>query len=369
MGFLSGILDGLGITGNSSGQGFGSGLFNSFLSMANAGLDSLGLSQHGRDQYFAREMQREFLERQIAAQVEENQKNRDFSKEMLDLNWAKTLQNYPELMKISSDNQFNLWRNQFLEQKAYNEEVNSPAGQVYRMMGAGLQPSQGVQTQVASQFGGSHIVPPPNIQGSPLGGSVSPLGLPQGLSSRGTELASIGSFLRDLAQSRLAGSQETGQNILNKINEATLDDQIKAVGLKNKWTEEQTSYIVQSFAEMAARINTMAKANELTEKQIKYFEKEMDAQIENLKQSAEYHKALAGLTDEQKRLLTDMFDDLKKYQMYSAQQMEGFVKLLNRYGDAQAIVSLLSEIVKSGVSIAELFTPKKVIKTITGGDD
>lgn len=369
MSFLSSFLGSLGLSGDTGGSVMGSNILGMFMSPFNAGMDSLGLSQHGRDQYFARDLQRELLWDQINAQKEENQLNRDFSKEMLDLNWQKTLQNYPELLKMSSDNAFNLWRNQFNIQRDYNEQVNSPAGQVSRMMAAGLYPAQGAQTQVASQFGGSHAAPPPNIQGSPLGGSVSPIGLPQGLSGRGSDLASLGSFIRDLSTSRLQGAQETGQNILNEINQKTIEDQIKAIALKNKWTDEQTSFITQSFNEMTARINTMLKQNELTDKQIKYFEKEMDAKINDLQQSAEYHKALAGLTDEQKRLLTDMFDDLKKYQMYSAQQMEKFAKLLDKYGDAQAIVGMLSEIVKSGVSIAELFTPKKVIKTITGGDE
>lgn len=222
MGFLEGFLGAIGLGGGTSGgQVLGSNILNTFMSPINAGLDSLGLSQHGRDQYFARDLQRELLWDQINAQIAENQKNRDFSKEFFNMQWDKTLQHYPELLKMNSDEQFNLWRNQFLEQKQYNEEVNSPAGQVQRMMAAGLNPVQGTTSQVQSNMGGNSVGVPPMISGSPLAGSVSPIGLPQGLSGRGSELSQIGSFVRDIAQAKKTGKES---DRFDEITDAMIDE-------------------------------------------------------------------------------------------------------------------------------------------------
>lgn len=368
MGFLETVLSFLGAGGSSSGNG---GLLSSITNMAleplQAGMDSLGISQHGRDQYFARDLQRELLAEQINAQKEENALNREFSKDFLALQWQQTMENYPELLKMNSDEQFNLWRNQFLEQKQYNEDVNSPAGQVQRMMAAGLNPVQGAQSQVQSNMGGNNVGAPPTISGSPLGGSVSPIGLPQGLSGAGREIAGIGSFLRDLASAKESGAKAIGQEIENRFLDQTLDSRIQSVALKNKWTEEQTSLIQQQFSEITGRLNLMQKDVELKDKQIKWFDFEMSAKIDELKASKEYQDALSKYNDKQRELLESMFDDLKTYQSYNTQQMGKFVDLLEKYGDAQAIIGMLSQVVGSAVDVIGLFNPsKKVVEVLHG---
>lgn len=366
MGFLDGFLGSIFGSGGSGSSG--GGLFSSFMNMAlepiQAGMDSLGISQHGRDQYFARDLQRELLWDQINAQIAENQKNRDFSKEFFNMQWDKMLQNYPELLKMNSDAQFNLWRNQFAEQKQYNEEVNSPAAQVQRMMAAGLNPVQGVQTQVQSNMGGNNVGAPPMISGSPLGGSVSPIGLPQGLSGAGREIAGVGSFLRDLANAKESGAKAIGQEIENKFLDSTLDERIRGVALQNKWTEEQTSLVEQQFSEITARLNLMQKEGQLKDKQIKWFDSEMSAKIDELKASKEYQESMSKYNDKQRELLEDMFDDLKTYQSYNTQQMGKFVDLLEKYGDAQAIIGMLSQVVGSAVDVIGLFNPSKKVVDI-----
>ena len=314
MGFFDSFINGLG-----SAVGTGVGEFG--LGSLSTAMDSWGASQHGRDQYFARDMQREFLERQIQAQMDALHENQQFSREMLDLQWQKTLEKYPELAKMQSDAQFNLWKNQFDEANRYN----SPLNQVKRMGSAGLAPQSlagGAGAGGSSSMGASGSVAPPVLSGSPLGGSVSPIGLPQGMSTNGSTLASIGSFIRDLAQARLMGSQKTAQDLENTINEKVIDDKVKAVGLKNKYTEEQISLMQQQFAEITGRMNVMRKDVELTDKQIKWFDSEMSAKIGELQASKEYHEALSKYTDKERELLEACFDDLKNYQMYSTQSIQ-----------------------------------------------
>lgn len=165
-------------------------------------LDALGISRHGRDQ----QLQQEFGREQMKWQSRENAMNRDFSMRMMDKQWEDMLKNYPELYKMQSDAQFNLWKNQFDEQNAYND----PRSQVARQMAAGMYP--GAQTSIttgSNQMGASSVSPPPTLHGSPLGGSASPVGLPQGLSSSGITLSEIGGFLRDVAQAKKTGKESS----------------------------------------------------------------------------------------------------------------------------------------------------------------
>ena len=132
------------------------------------------------------------------AQKNENALNRQFSREMYELQRDDYLKNYPELQKIQADTQFNLWKNQFTTEANYNNTSN----QVVRDLVAGVNPAgqSGLVTGSAVNMPASGSVsPPPQIQGSPLGGSIS--GIPnifQG-SEIGSLLKQYGSFRKDMA--------------------------------------------------------------------------------------------------------------------------------------------------------------------------
>lgn len=181
-------------------------------SAINAGLDSLGLSQHGRDQYFNRDMQREFLDSQQNFQREMTGVSQDFTREMYNQQWMDMLYKYPQLAQRLNDQQFNLWRQQFNMQNAWNESMykkyQSPQAVVSQNAAAGLNPAglNGVNNGVsANTMGASSASTPPHISPVPFGANGSPVGLPQGLSSRGTDIAQVGSFLRDLAEAKKKG--------------------------------------------------------------------------------------------------------------------------------------------------------------------
>ena len=132
------------------------------------------------------------------AQKNENALNRQFSREMYELQRDDYLKNYPELQKIQADTQFNLWKNQSTTEANYNNTSN----QVARNLVAGVNPAgqSGLVTGSAVNMPSSGSVsPPPQIQGSPLGGSLS--GIPnifQG-SEIGSLLRQYGSFRKDMA--------------------------------------------------------------------------------------------------------------------------------------------------------------------------
>lgn len=136
-------------------------------------------------------------DKQIFFQREENQKNRDFSKMMYELQRDDYLKNYPELLKQQSDWQFSLWKNQFDSQNEYN----NPQLQVLRSKAAGLQPAgtDGL-VQGNNMSAQASVSPPPQLHGSPLGGSISPVGLPSVL---GTGIfGEVGNFLKDVAEAK-----------------------------------------------------------------------------------------------------------------------------------------------------------------------
>lgn len=339
-------------------MGFLDSLYNStigaVLGMGTTALDSLGLSQHGRDQYFTRDMQREFLNTQIAAQSAENQKNRDFSMQMYEKQMADYLKNYPELLRMQSDAEFNLWKSQFDQQNEYNDIRN----QVQRMMSAGLSPSGGTQTVATNNMSHSSVSPPPVLHGSPLGGSISPIGLPQGMGSNGQTLRDVGGFIRDIAEAKNKGADTVIKEVEGELAARTLEERVRAVGLKNNWTEEQINLAKQQYDEILGRVNLMQKEGLLKDKELATFDAKMTAEINDLKSSKQYKDALSKYNDKERELLEAMFDDLKNYQMYSTQQIQKFVDLLDKYGDAQAIIGMLTQVVDSAVNVVGLFKPK-----------
>lgn len=137
-------------------------------------------------------------EHQLDVQQAEAAKNRAFSKEMYELQRDDYLKNYPELQKIQSDSQFNLWKNQFTTEANYNNTSN----QVARNLVAGVNPAgqSGLVNGSAINMGATGSVsPPPQISGSPLGGNISPVGLPFSSANIGELLRDLGSYKRDIA--------------------------------------------------------------------------------------------------------------------------------------------------------------------------
>ena len=74
----------------------------------NAGLDSLGLSQHGRDQAYQNEQYWSSLEAQQAFQREMQANSQDFTKKMYSTQLNDMLYKYPALAQRLNDQQFNM---------------------------------------------------------------------------------------------------------------------------------------------------------------------------------------------------------------------------------------------------------------------
>ena len=227
------------------------------------------------------------------------------------------------------------------------ENFASPRAQAQAMAAAGINPA------VAFGQGGSGFTATP----SPTMPSSSPPSM--------AGMMDIAGFVKAMAEAKKAGLESTAQEMQNQITSATMADAIKAVGLKNSWTESEITKIDQEVSKMTGELNLMHTQAELNQKQIEWFDKVQTAEINKLKASAAYENAMAGLSGSQKKLLDDTLEDLKKYANYNQQYLEKMVALLDKYGDAQAIVGMISQVVSSASDfIGNFVTPTKVTKVI-----
>lgn len=239
------------------------------------------------------------------------------------------------------------------------DNFQSPRAQVGALASAGLNPA------VALGQGGSGFTATPSAAMP----TSQPLPIP--------DITSIGQFVQAIANAKKAGLESVGQKLENQFNESTLANRVRSVALQNHWTEEQTAKATQEiglmsgqFNEIQHRIDFMDSEKKLNEKNAQWFDRHMRAEINHLRSSADYQDALKGLTESQKELLDRTMDDLCDITSYQADQMSKIVDLLDKYGDAQAIIGMLSQVVGSASdligSIASFKNINKVVETVTG---
>ena len=250
-----------------------------------------------------------------------------------------------------------------IQDKQFNK-YSSPQAQVRNLAAAGINPAVAMGNQS------------PVFSSIPNGPSPSSVQAPQfGIGT--TSLTDLANYMLAKANAQKAGVETEGTQLDNEVKRRTMDDRVKQIGLQNHWTEEQTAKVTQEiglmcgqFQEIQQRIENMRSEKNLTDKKVDWYERTISAEIADLQASAEYKKAVADLTDSQKQLLDDTMEDLKKITNLNAQQMEKVVSLLDKYGDAQAIVGMLSQLVGSASdligSIASFKNIGKTVETITG---
>lgn len=164
--------------------------------------------------------------KQLRAQSAENALNRQFSEHMYERQWEDTLKNYPALLQMQSDADFNKWKNQFNIESSWNSQGN----QVARDLVAGINPaSQGSALTQGVSVSSGGVAPPPSIHGSPLGGSISPVGLPHHFDL--DLIAQLGQFAKDLSQ--LDVNKATISKITNEAEKILADKEL---------TESLTAY-------------------------------------------------------------------------------------------------------------------------------
>lgn len=236
------------------------------------------------------------------------------------------------------------------------QNYKSPQAQVHALTQAGLNPA-------AFFGGGAGSVATPShsaVSDSPL--MVDGVDVPR-------LLLTESEILKNTADAKKAGSEAEGRDIENRLATDTYKDRVEEIALRNKWTKEQTSKTIQevgllcaTFNETQQKIENLRSEKKLTDKQVDWYNRHMKAEIEHLRSSAEYQRAIAGLTDSQKTLFDRTMDDMAHITSLNRSQMDKVVELLNKYGDAKEIIGMITDVVDAGSnlvgSITSLRTPK-----------
>lgn len=263
---------------------------------------------------FYRQVQ--MMKAQQAFQEQQTGRAFDFEREM----YNRQIENFPALLKMQSDAEFNLWRNQFQVQNLYN----SPAAQVQRLIAAGVNPASvfgQTGTTGSSSMSGSAL-PPPSISPVPAGANASPIGLgssPFDNRSFFKEAAEMVQLIATAKKSDVESSQlekffdvamrqkladAYGSELANSLQENVkwVSDNIKDIQVKKAYQDyvkvasevdnldADTSYkLEQALHEKEQRLLTIAKRQcseteyEILNKQLTTFDEQFKESMRNLR--------------------------------------------------------------------------------------
>ena len=128
-------------------------------------------------------------------------------------------------------------------------KYNSPKAQAKAYADAGFNPA------VAFGQGGmsSPVAPSNNAP------ELNQIGMSSSMSDLGTLVSTGSQALLAAAEAKKVGLEAEGQKLLNDYNAKTLDERVRAVGLQNHWTEEQTTKVIQDWNKTVAEINILSK--------------------------------------------------------------------------------------------------------------
>lgn len=245
----------------------------------------------------------------------------------------------------------------------WNREVayNDPKAQMQRLKDAGLNPNLVYGSGAAGLEAPSTAAP--TAPSAPMQ-STAPADFGAAVSDAVN--AAVG-----IANAKKADSETIAQNIENDWLFKTLKDRIESVAIENNWKKEQTAKVIEETTnmvalrnQMQAEIDLLKSKNRLTQKEVSWYDRHMSAEIAHLKSSADYQNALKEMTETEKSLLEQSMDSLVSINKFNAELLQQSVSLLKKYGDAQAIIGMLGQLVSSASDIIGMFVKKGGLQII-----
>lgn len=242
----------------------------------------------------------------------------------------------------------------------WNRETryNHPVSVMNRLKEAGLNPNL-----IYGELSGNMSSPGISAPSSPGAPMASPMPMTN-------PIAEGAAAAQGIAMAKKAGSETIAQDIENEYLSKTLDERINSVALQNKWTEEQTNTTKQQYSYLVGQINVLQKdadikAEDLKIKQAeaKWINERLEAEVNDIKQSWQFKKVQKDMAEKEKEMFEQTFDDLKDITHYNAQILDKTFQLLDKYGDFQAVASILAQLVDSATDIVtaykKIFPSKK----------
>lgn len=123
------------------------------------------------------------------------------------------------------------------------DKYGSPKAQLDSYAAAGVNPM--VALGQGSVRGSSPSVPSPQVSTAPV--------------PFDTGLQNMPNAVLAAAEANKAGLEAEGQKLLNEYNVKTMAERVRAVGLQNHWTEENTTKVIQDWNKTIGEINILEK--------------------------------------------------------------------------------------------------------------
>ena len=206
------------------------------------------------------------------------------------------------------------------------EHFQSPKAQAQAMAAAGINPA------VAFGQGGSGFTATP----SPTMPSSSPPSF--------GGMTDIAGFVKAMAEAKKAGLESVGQDLENQYLQATQAERIRQIGLQNKFTEEQTTKVIQEWNKTIGEINVLQKDAEI--KQI-----DLDKHKELVNSIINHYVSQKNLNDEQansiKLQLPIILNKLKaeeKILNVDADIAESFKGTMSQLGIVGDVIKIIGQI-------------------------
>ena len=103
----------------------------------------------------------------------------------------------------------------------------------------------------------------------------------------GTDMANV---LLAAAQANKAGLEAEGQKLLNDYNSKTMAERVRAVGLQNNWTEENTTKVIQDWNKTVGEINILQKEAAIKDIDLEKHEELVNSLINSYAAKANFDK-------------------------------------------------------------------------------
>lgn len=243
------------------------------------------------------------------------------------------------------------------------KNFNSPAAQVRSLSDVGMSPATifgaGGQGQFATPQVGSVSHAPLLTQGVDIPSVMLALSQKENVEA---------DTAKKKVETQKTADEDTYQVMQNELLAQTFDEQVRKIALENHWTQEKTSEVIQNIALLVGQCNTLQATvdklrseNELTKKEIGWYNRYMSAKIDDLRSSASYSRAVAGMTESQKVLFDATLDDMKDITHANAQQIQKVVQLLGKYGDAKEIIGMITQVVGAASDLIGSISPKGLL--------
>ena len=208
-------------------------------------------------------------------------------------------------------------------------KMYSPQAQVRNMAAAGLNPAAAFGNQ-APVISGSQM----NLPQNPLGGI--------GTSS----LNDISNYILSQAQAKKAGVETKGTELDNIVKEKTQEDRIKEVALRNKFTEEETTKVIQEWSKITGEINALQTDIDIKKIDLQKHEKLVDAIIDSYVHKANLDAAQEKSIRDQLPLILEKLGSENEVLSVDAEIAKDFKGTMTQLGIVGDAIKIIGHLVK-----------------------